>query len=148
MILCDSRTRLLDCTWGMPFRIRAPPTKLHAPCNQGTAYSQRSQREHLARQSTERHPAPPETMPQTRGDRDAVALLRATMQLVIEEIRLLKARIGQSERELGDLARQSPPCKALLTIPDIGLLSVTEMLAATSGSPLQERAWRLPLRVV
>ncbi len=62
------------------------------------------------------------------------ALLRGTMKLLIEEIRLLEARIGQLERELGELARQSPACKTLLSIPGIGLLSATALVAATSGS--------------
>jgi transposase len=61
------------------------------------------------------------------------ALLRATMRLLVEEIRLLEARIGQLERELSELARQSPACKTLLSVPGIGLLTATAMVAATSG---------------
>ena len=60
-------------------------------------------------------------------------LIRGSMKLLIEEIRLLEARISQLERELTDLAKQSPACKALLTIPGIGLLTATAMVAATSG---------------
>src|ERR1700682_1215280 len=37
-------------------------------------------------------------------------LIRGTMKLLIEEIRLLEARISQLERELTALARQSPAC--------------------------------------
>jgi len=53
------------------------------------------------------------------------ALIRGTLQLLVEEIRLLEARIGQIERELTLHARQSPACTTLLT--------ATAMVAATSG---------------
>jgi transposase len=61
------------------------------------------------------------------------ALLRNTMQLLIEEVRLLEARIGQLERELAEVARQSATVKTLLTVPGVGLLTATAMVAATSG---------------
>lgn len=61
-------------------------------------------------------------------------LIRGTMKLLIEEIRLLEARIAQLERELTVLARQSPACTTLLSIPGVGLLTATAMVAATSGS--------------
>lgn len=60
-------------------------------------------------------------------------LIRGTMTLLVEEIRLLEARIAQLERELTDLAKQSPACTTLLSIPGIGLLTATAMVAATSG---------------
>ena len=60
-------------------------------------------------------------------------LLRATDALLVEEIRLLEARIGQLERELARLARQSPACTTLLSVPGVGLLTATAMVAATSG---------------
>jgi transposase len=60
-------------------------------------------------------------------------LLRSTMKLLVEEICLLEVRIGQLERELTELARQSPACKTLLSVPGIGLLTATAMVAATSG---------------
>jgi transposase len=62
------------------------------------------------------------------------ALIRGAMKLLVEEIRLLEARIAQLERELTDLARQSPACTTLLSIPGIGLLTATAMVAATSGN--------------
>jgi transposase len=62
------------------------------------------------------------------------ALIRGTMTLLVEEIRLLEARIAQLERELTMLARQSPACMTLLSIPGIGLLTATAMVAATSGN--------------
>jgi transposase len=60
-------------------------------------------------------------------------VLRATMRLIIEEIRLLEARIAELEKQLGELARQSPACERLLSIPGVGLLTATAMVAATSG---------------
>jgi transposase len=61
-------------------------------------------------------------------------LIRGTLKLVVEEIRLLEARTAQLERELTVIARASPACTTLLTIPGIGLLTATAMVAATSGS--------------
>jgi transposase len=60
-------------------------------------------------------------------------LLRPTMVLLIEEVRLLEARVGALERELAGLARRSPACATLLSIPGVGLLTATAMVAATSG---------------
>lgn len=62
------------------------------------------------------------------------AILRGSMRLVLEEIRLMEARIGQLEQELSELARQSPACQVLLSVPGIGLLTSTAMVAAV-GDP-------------
>lgn len=61
-------------------------------------------------------------------------LIRGSMRLLIEEIQMLEGRIDELEKELTGLARQSPACAALLSIPGIGLLSATAMVAATGGS--------------
>ncbi len=61
-------------------------------------------------------------------------LIRGSMVLLIEEIRLLEQRIAQLERELAGVARHSPACAQLLTVPGIGLLTATAMVAATGGS--------------
>ena len=61
-------------------------------------------------------------------------LIRGTMKQLVEEIRLLEARITQLERELTVVAKQSAACKTLLSIPGVGLLTATAMVAATSGS--------------
>jgi transposase len=62
-------------------------------------------------------------------------LIRQTMALLVEEIRLLEARVSQLERELTLLARRSSPaCTTLLSIPGVGLLTATAMVAATSGN--------------
>lgn len=61
-------------------------------------------------------------------------LLRGTMTLLVEEIRLLEGRISQLERELTSAAKQSPACATLLSVPGIGLLTATAMVAATGGS--------------
>ncbi|SFN44664.1 Transposase [Formivibrio citricus] len=60
-------------------------------------------------------------------------LIRGTMKLLVEEIRLLEARISQLERELTEIARQSAACTLLMSIPGVGLLTATAMVAATSG---------------
>lgn len=61
-------------------------------------------------------------------------MLRATMQRLIEEIRLLEARIADLEQALSTLAKQSPACATLLSIPGIGLLTATALVAATGGN--------------
>jgi len=60
------------------------------------------------------------------------AILRGSMRLLLEEIRLMEARIGQLEQELSALARQSPACQVLTSVPGIGLLTSTAMVAAVS----------------
>jgi transposase len=60
-------------------------------------------------------------------------LLRPVMVLLLEEVRLLEARIAQLERELAGLARHSAACTTLMSVPGIGLLTSTAMAAATSG---------------
>jgi transposase len=70
------------------------------------------------------------------------ALIRGSMKLLVEEIRLLEARIAQLERELSALARQSPACTTLLSIPGIGLLSATAIVAATGGEVTHFRSAR------
>jgi transposase len=76
-----------------------------------------------------------EVMSRTLADPNSAIpiLIRGSMKLLIEEIRLLEARIGQLEKELTALAKQSPACTTLLSIPGIGLLTATAMVAATSG---------------
>ena len=61
-------------------------------------------------------------------------MLRIPMRLALEEIRLLETRIEGIERELALIARQSPACKELSSVPGIGLLGSTAMLAAV-GDP-------------
>jgi transposase len=61
-------------------------------------------------------------------------LVRPTMKPLVEEIRLLEARVGQLERELTQTARASAACTTLLSIPGVGLLTATAMVAATSGN--------------
>lgn len=60
-------------------------------------------------------------------------LLRPTMTLLVQEVRLLEARIAALERDLAALVRRTPACTTLLSVPGIGLLTSTAMVAATSG---------------
>jgi transposase len=61
-------------------------------------------------------------------------MLRTPMRLALEEIRLMEARIESLERELAQIARPSEACKVLASVPGIGLLTSTAMLAAV-GDP-------------
>ena len=60
-------------------------------------------------------------------------LLVGPMKLLLEEIRLLEARIAQLEHELTELARHSQACTRLLSVPGVGLLTATAMVADTGG---------------
>ncbi|MFG6463286.1 IS110 family transposase [Roseateles sp. DXS20W] len=60
-------------------------------------------------------------------------LIRDSAKLLLEEVRLLEARIAQVERELANAAKHSPACTLLLSVPGIGLLTATALVAATSG---------------
>jgi transposase len=60
-------------------------------------------------------------------------LIRSSMSLLVEEIRLLESRVAGIERELSALAKHSAACVQLMSIPGVGLLTATAMVAATSG---------------
>lgn len=68
-------------------------------------------------------------------------MLRAPMRLALEEVRLMEARIEAIERELAAMARQSEACQALASVPGIGLLTSTAMVAAV-GDPRTFRSGR------
>jgi len=72
-----------------------------------------------------------ESMARTLADEHSPipGLVRGTLKLLLEEIRLLEARIGQLERELAQVVLRSPSCQRLLTIPGVGLLTATAMVA-------------------
>jgi transposase len=61
-------------------------------------------------------------------------MLRETLKLLLDEIRLLEARIAQLERELTAAAKASAARGTLLSVPGVGLLAATAMVAATGGS--------------
>jgi transposase len=61
------------------------------------------------------------------------ALLQPTLRALLEEIRLLELRIAELERELGFLAKHSLACNTLLSVPGVGLLTATALVAATGG---------------
>lgn len=61
-------------------------------------------------------------------------LIRGTMRLMLEEIRLLEARVQQLERELAQIATANAACQALLSVPGIGLITSTAMVASI-GDP-------------
>ena len=51
-------------------------------------------------------------------------MIRGTLKLLIEEIRLMEARIAQIERELTQVAKDSEACKLLLSIPGVGSINL------------------------
>ena len=61
-------------------------------------------------------------------------ILRGSMRLLLEEIRLMEARIGQLEVQLAEVAKVNPACQVLLSVPGIGLITSTAMVAAV-GNP-------------
>ena len=58
------------------------------------------------------------------------AMLRGEMSAMLDEVRLLESRIAQLERELTGMVRGMPACQLLMTIPGIGLLTATALVAA------------------
>jgi len=61
-------------------------------------------------------------------------LVRTSLKMVLEEIRVLEARVNQVECQLAAFAKQCPACKLLMSIPGIGLLNATAMVASTAGT--------------
>jgi transposase len=68
------------------------------------------------------------------SDSQLPEVLRPALQGLLDEVRELEQRIATIERQLAALAEHSAPCQALLSVPGIGLLSATAMVAATGGS--------------
>ena len=60
--------------------------------------------------------------------------LRYTLQQLLQEVRDLEQRIAELEQQLSHIARHSAPCQNLLSVPGIGLLTATALVAATGGS--------------
>jgi len=54
------------------------------------------------------------------------------MRLILGEIRLMEARIGQLEQALSQISKHSPACQVLQSVPGIGLLTSTAMVAAVA----------------
>jgi transposase len=71
-------------------------------------------------------------MAQLVGDADSAlpAMLRNEMSAMLDELRTLQMRIAQLERELARMVRSMPACQLLMTIPGIGLLTATALVAA------------------
>lgn len=57
-------------------------------------------------------------------------LLRPAMAMLLDEIAQLHQRISLIERELAQLVKHSPACQLLLSIPGVGLLTATALVAA------------------
>lgn len=70
------------------------------------------------------------------------ALLRPTMQMLLVEIAQLEERIAQSERDLREVVKQSSACQLLLSIPGVGLLTATALIAAVGSDLTQFRNGR------
>jgi transposase len=60
-------------------------------------------------------------------------LVRPAMSMLLEELAQLHQRIAQIERELMRIARASRPCQLLMSIPGVGLLTSTALVAALGG---------------
>jgi len=63
-------------------------------------------------------------------DSAVAAMLRPAMAEMLAEIVQLQQRIAVLERCLADVASNSPACKLLLSIPGVGLLTATALVAA------------------
>jgi len=59
------------------------------------------------------------------------SVVRPILESVCAEIRELEQRIRAVERQLRDLARDMPAVQRLMTIPGIGLLTATALVAFT-----------------
>jgi transposase len=68
------------------------------------------------------------------SDEQLPQALRHALQQLLQEVRELEQRIADLEHQLADIARHSVPCQNLLSVPGIGLLTATALVAATGGS--------------
>ena len=70
------------------------------------------------------------------------AMLRLEMGSMVDEVKSLELRVAQLERELTNLARGIPACRLLMSIPGIGLLTATALVAAVGTNVAQFRSAR------
>lgn len=56
------------------------------------------------------------------------------LQMLLQEVRDLQRRIADLEKQLSHIAHHSAVCQNLLSVPGIGLLTATALVAATGGS--------------
>ena len=63
------------------------------------------------------------------------ALFRASLQGLVDELRHLDARVAHYDAQIAALARESEPAQRLMTIPGIGPLVATALLAAIGSDP-------------
>lgn len=63
------------------------------------------------------------------------ALFRASLQGLADELRHLDARVAHYDAQIAALARESEPAQRLMTIPGIGPLVATALLAAIGSDP-------------
>ncbi len=71
----------------------------------------------------------PQVSAQLSGACEIPPALRLILQEACDEIREMEARIGRVEKQLQALAKQTPVVKRLLSIPGVGLLGATAMVA-------------------
>ena len=62
-------------------------------------------------------------------------LFRASLQGLADELRHLDERVAQYDAQIAALARESEPAQRLMTIPGIGSLVATALLAAIGSDP-------------
>ncbi|MBS0377143.1 MAG: IS110 family transposase [Proteobacteria bacterium] len=62
------------------------------------------------------------------GDSEVPEVLRGMLLQLLEELRELKARELQVEKQLAEIARRSDACKRLTTIPGVGVITATAMV--------------------
>ena len=63
------------------------------------------------------------------------ALFRASLQGLADELRHLDARVAAYDAQIAALARESEPAQRLMTIPGIGPLVATALIAAIGSDP-------------
>ena len=68
------------------------------------------------------------------SDSSLPQMVRPVVEGLLAEVRELEQRIAGIELQLAQVSKHSDACQRLLSVPGIGLLSATAIVAATSGS--------------
>jgi transposase len=58
------------------------------------------------------------------------ALVRASLAMVLEEVRALEARVAQIDQQLGRIAREQPIARRLQQVPGVGVITATALMGA------------------
>ena len=70
------------------------------------------------------------TIIEDETDPSITPLVRGTLRLLVEQLREVKTKLNEVEQELAVVAREVDACRRLMTIPGVGIITATALVAS------------------